>query len=73
MFAVDSDSEHFGKVSYTLNGDDSGFFDIQDDGTVVLIKELDYEKVRESPMFSHVSIVFVEIFSSCQYPSFGWG
>uniref|UniRef100_A0A914CXU0 Uncharacterized protein n=1 Tax=Acrobeloides nanus TaxID=290746 RepID=A0A914CXU0_9BILA len=44
VFAVDSDSEHFGKVSYALNGDDGEFFDIQDDGTVILMKELDFEK-----------------------------
>jgi hypothetical protein len=53
VFAVDSDSEHFGKVSYALNGDDGEFFDIQDDGTVILMKELDYEKVE--PLHSIIS------------------
>ncbi|KAH7713891.1 Cadherin domain containing protein [Aphelenchoides avenae] len=46
VLARDADSEHFGKVSYTLSGDDSSFFTITDDGWLLLAKPADYEKTK---------------------------
>lgn len=50
MFAEDADSEHFGRVSYTLSSTDEAnsadYFLIDNDGTVTLNKALDYETVK---------------------------
>lgn len=46
--ANDTDSEHFGRVSYTLRPDETGNHDyliISDDGWILLNKDIDYEKV----------------------------
>lgn len=46
VLARDADSEHFGKVSYTLSSDHSPFFTITDDGWLLLAKPVDYESVK---------------------------
>uniref|UniRef100_A0A915DAM3 Uncharacterized protein n=1 Tax=Ditylenchus dipsaci TaxID=166011 RepID=A0A915DAM3_9BILA len=49
VVAIDSDSEHFGKVSYTLSQDSNGhseYFSITDDGRLLLTKAVDYELIK---------------------------
>uniref|UniRef100_A0A7E4WCV1 Cadherin-related family member 2 n=1 Tax=Panagrellus redivivus TaxID=6233 RepID=A0A7E4WCV1_PANRE len=41
--AIDADSEHFGKVSYSLSGEDSDSFDIDEEGNLLTAKAIDYE------------------------------
>jgi hypothetical protein len=46
--AEDKDSEHFGKVSYSVvetDSNDGDYFSISDDGWLMLAKPLDYERV----------------------------
>ncbi|KAI6191303.1 hypothetical protein M3Y97_00214000 [Aphelenchoides bicaudatus] len=44
--AKDLDSEHFGKVSYSLSGEDAEFLAVTDDGWVELAKPIDYESKK---------------------------
>jgi hypothetical protein len=44
--AIDNDSEHFGKISYSLTGEDADFLAVTDSGWVELAKSLDYESKK---------------------------
>lgn len=53
--ATDADSEHFGRVSYTLKSDNEmnndDYLSVNDDGWILLNKDIDYEKVLFSFLF----------------------
>ena len=42
--ASDGDSEHFGKISYSLNGEDSEYLEIDDNGWIMTAKAIDFEE-----------------------------
>ena len=80
VVAEDRDSEHFGKVSYSIidgNGNNESYFWIADDGWITLIKSIDYEQVGNCAratllLTSDHHVAYIGEARSTQCESHGW-